>query len=98
MTETATAILIRHANVGLGAGNDPPLNAAGRARAQKLRHVLRDTGIEAIFVTQFQRTQQTARPLAADLGIVGAAGAFAAVAFLLGSPIVARFSCWRQQD
>jgi broad specificity phosphatase PhoE len=31
--------------------------------------VLRDAGISAIFVTQFRRTQETAKPLAADLDI-----------------------------
>lgn len=66
----ATAILIRHADVDTGAGTDPPLNGAGTARAQELRHVLGNSGITAIFVTSFQRSQQTAGPLAGDLGIM----------------------------
>jgi len=45
------------------------LSPAGQARAQALAHVLRDEGIDAIFVTSFQRTQQTAAPLAAAAGI-----------------------------
>ena len=65
-----TTILIRHADVTPGSGSDPPLNAAGVARAQKLRHVLGDARISAIFVSQFQRTQRTGEPLAADLGLV----------------------------
>jgi broad specificity phosphatase PhoE len=62
-----TTILIRHADV-TGTG-DPPLNAAGLARAQELRHVLADSDLAAIFVTSFQRSQMTAAPIAADLGI-----------------------------
>ena len=63
-----TTILIRHADTTPGP-DDPPLNAAGKARAQELRRVLGDTGISAIFVSAFKRTQQTAAPLAADLGL-----------------------------
>ena len=62
-------VLIRHADVTSGAGTDPPLNAAGTARAQELRHVLGDSGITAVFVTSLQRTQATAQPLAGDLGL-----------------------------
>ena len=62
-------VLIRHADVPAGAGSDPVLSANGVARAQELRHVLGNTGVSAIFTTRFRRTQQTAEPLAADLGI-----------------------------
>lgn len=62
-------VLIRHADVTPGGGADPPLNAAGTARAQQLRHVLGDCGVTAIFVSSLQRTQATAQPLAADLGL-----------------------------
>jgi phosphohistidine phosphatase SixA len=62
-------VLIRHADVTPGGGTDPPLNAAGVARAEELRHVLRDAGIQAIYVSGFLRTQQTAASLAGDLGL-----------------------------
>jgi broad specificity phosphatase PhoE len=69
-----TAILIRHADVTPDPGGDPDLgpslNAAGHTRAQELRHVLRDTGVRAIFVTRLRRSQQTAAPLAMDLDVV----------------------------
>jgi broad specificity phosphatase PhoE len=68
-----TVILIRHADVTPGPGDDPdlgpPLNAAGCARARELRHVLADAGVGAIFVTRFLRSRQTAAPLEEKLGI-----------------------------
>ena len=63
-----TAILIRHADVDAD-GTDPELNAAGRARAQELLHVLGDARVVAILVTSLRRSQQTAAPLAAALGV-----------------------------
>ena len=63
-------VLIRHADVTYDGASDPPLNAAGVARAEELRRVLGDAGIQAIFVSEFLRTQQTAAPLAGDLGVV----------------------------
>lgn len=65
---TPLVIAIRHADVD--PGTDPPLNGAGQARAEELRHVLGDAGITAIFVTSWQRTRLTAQPLATDLGLV----------------------------
>jgi broad specificity phosphatase PhoE len=66
-------ILTRHAERADGgamsgkAENDPPLSAAGEARAAKLAAMLGDAGITAIFATEFKRTQDTAKPLAAKL-------------------------------
>lgn len=48
---------------------DPPLSAAGKARAEKLAAMLGVSGISAIYTTEFIRTQQTAAPLAAALKI-----------------------------
>jgi broad specificity phosphatase PhoE len=49
------------------AAPDPPLSEAGRARAEKLASMLSVSGVKAIYVTQFARTQQTAAPLADGL-------------------------------
>lgn len=54
-------VLARHAEKE--AGDDPDLTAAGRARAAALAHALSQWPIEAVFVSQFTRTQATARPL-----------------------------------
>lgn len=86
----ATTIFIRHADVAASAPHDPPgppLNAAGATRAHRLRHILADAGITVILVSPFQRTLQTAAPLAADLGLVPQAmDAPSAVTAILAAP------------
>ncbi len=66
--QTTTVYLVRHAEKA-GQGRDPELSEAGRARAQALAHVLVDAELDALFVTQFIRTRQTAAPLAAITGL-----------------------------
>lgn len=72
-------IFVRHAeradggagaNTGMtGKPADPLLSAAGEARAAKLATMLADSGIKAIYTTEFRRTQDTGKPLAAKLGL-----------------------------
>jgi len=73
-----TVIFVRHAeraDAGAPAGAmsaapaDPLLSAAGQARAERLATMLRDSGIKAIYATEFHRTQDTARPLASRLNL-----------------------------
>lgn len=47
--------------------NDPPLSEAGHARAARLAAMLRSAAIRQIVATEFQRTRQTAEPLAKAL-------------------------------
>jgi len=60
--------LVRHAE-RLDDSKDSALSADGQARAARLADTLRDAGITAIFATEYQRTADTARPLAARLRI-----------------------------
>ena len=65
-----TVILVRHGEKIIDPNNpNPLLTPAGQARAQELVHVLGNAGITAIYATQVQRTQQTAKPLADRLGL-----------------------------
>jgi broad specificity phosphatase PhoE len=64
-------ILVRHAELQGSAMANPknvPLSAEGKARAQRLAAMLKDSGVAAIYVTDFARTQQTAQPLSKELG------------------------------
>lgn len=68
-----TVIVVRHAEEQRQAGADPPLSAAGQARAEELARILGEPAggdrITAILVSDTRRAQQTAAPLAARLGI-----------------------------
>ena len=65
-----TVILVRHAEKKIEPENkDPDLSPAGLARAQELVRMFGNTGITAIYATQFKRTQQTVKPLADKLGL-----------------------------
>ncbi|MFK7961113.1 MAG: phosphoglycerate mutase family protein [Phycisphaerales bacterium] len=62
-----TVFLVRHAEKE--AGRDPGLTAVGQKRAEALAALLRDAGVRAVHSTGYARTQQTAAPLAARLGL-----------------------------
>jgi broad specificity phosphatase PhoE len=61
-----TIVLVRHAEK-LDHTDDPPLSAAGLARAGALADLLRAAGVTEIVATEFRRTQSTAAPLAKRL-------------------------------
>jgi broad specificity phosphatase PhoE len=62
-------VIARHAEKAATGGKDPDLTSAGRARAEALARILKDTGISAIFTTEFKRTQETAEPTAKITGV-----------------------------
>ena len=65
-----TVILIRHAEKNIEPDNpNPALSPAGQERAQTLVHMLGQSGITAVYATQYIRTQSTATPLADHLGL-----------------------------
>jgi broad specificity phosphatase PhoE len=67
--QETTVLLVRHAEKAATPANDPPLTAAGEARARDLWAAIREAGVSAIITTQFARTRQTAEPTATALGI-----------------------------
>ena len=67
---STTILVVRHAEKAVEPAADPPLTAAGAARAEALSELLRDVGIRAVIATQFVRTRSTGEPMAKKLGLV----------------------------
>ena len=64
-----TVILVRHAEKASMSTADPVLSDAGIARARALDATLHDAGVNAVIVTQYQRTRLTAAPLLQRLSL-----------------------------
>lgn len=65
-----TVILVRHAEKKIEPNNqDPDLAPEGVERAQEIARMFGDAGVNAIFATQFKRTQQTVKPLSDRTGV-----------------------------
>ena len=65
-----TVILIRHAEKVIDPNNpDVDLSPAGQERAQELVRMFTDSGVNAIYATQYKRTQETVKPLSDRLGL-----------------------------
>jgi len=65
-----TIILVRHAEKNIEPNNpDPDLSPEGLERAQEIARVFGETGINAIYATQYKRTQQTVKPLSDRTGV-----------------------------
>jgi len=61
-------IVVRHAEK-IDQSDDAALSPDGRRRAKALADLLRTAGVTHIIATEFRRTQDTAAPLAAALGL-----------------------------
>lgn len=59
-----TIFLVRHAEKM--SGQNPELTTEGKERAQRLAAMLKEVELEAIFSTNYKRTQATAAPTAAN--------------------------------
>ena len=59
-----TVFMVRHAEKAARPAKDPPLTAAGHERARTLCRILQKMEISAIYATRYDRTRQTALPLA----------------------------------
>jgi phosphohistidine phosphatase SixA len=66
--KVTTVYLVRHAEKQSNA-TDAELSDVGHKRAKRLAEVLAKAGVKAIYTSQFQRTKQTAAPLAQALGL-----------------------------
>jgi broad specificity phosphatase PhoE len=64
----STVFIVRHAEKADNS-KDAELSEAGRARAEALANMLKDSKISAIYTTEFKRTEQTAAPVAKALGL-----------------------------
>jgi broad specificity phosphatase PhoE len=65
-----TVILVRHAEKIIDPNNpDVDLSEAGYARAQEIAREFGDAGINAIYATQYKRTQETVKPLSDKTGV-----------------------------
>jgi broad specificity phosphatase PhoE len=62
-------VIVRHAEKAASGGNDPDLAPAGRARADALARMLKNSGVTTIFASEFKRTQETAAPTAKSMGV-----------------------------
>jgi phosphohistidine phosphatase SixA len=65
---SGTIFLVRHAEK-ISDARDALLSKTGEQRATCLAQTLRDAHIGAIYATEVKRTQQTAEPLAKELGL-----------------------------
>lgn len=61
--------LVRHMEKQRDGSKDPQLTEKGWNQANKLKDLLLDKGIQAVYATNYQRTQQTAEPIAKALGL-----------------------------
>jgi broad specificity phosphatase PhoE len=65
-----TVILVRHAEKKIEPSNpDPDLTPEGVERAHEIARVFADAGVNAIYATQYKRTQQTVKPLSDRTGV-----------------------------
>jgi len=60
-----TILVVRHAEKLTNAGGDPHLSADGLARAEALARAADVARVDVVYVTQYQRTRETAQPLIA---------------------------------
>src|SRR5687768_7325205 len=70
---TTVVFVVRHAEVETQADADPDLSVDGRERAARLAKMLSQAqpvrGVDAIFASEYKRTQQTATPLSETVAL-----------------------------
>lgn len=70
---TTVVFLVRHAEKATMPADDPGLNDLGKERAEELSRILAmsnvNNGPDHVFVSQYRRSLETARPLIRDTGL-----------------------------
>lgn len=66
-SKTTILLLVRHAEKA--GGGDSPLSEAGKRRAQHLAAILKNFGLQEVYASPYQRTQQTAQAVAQAHGL-----------------------------
>ena len=66
---TTLVYLVRHAEKAAEPADDPPLTPVGSERADLLANLLKDAGLTHIHSSRFERTRQTAQPVADSTGL-----------------------------
>ncbi len=68
---TTTYFFVRHAEKDISDPNNrnPALTEEGKNRAQNWSRILSDTKIDLVFTTDYDRTRQTAMPIAQSQGV-----------------------------
>jgi broad specificity phosphatase PhoE len=65
-----SVLFVRHADIDPPHGEaDPPLNAAGRERAETLARMVDPAGLKSLFCSPKIRTKQTVQPIEARSGL-----------------------------
>ena len=67
--KSVTIFLVRHAERANDGTNDPPISEDGKKRALKLAEVLSNSGVTAIYSTDYKRTITTVEPLAKTMNL-----------------------------
>lgn len=68
VAHSLTVYVVRHAEKSVE-GRDPPLSSIGLVRAQQLAHVLSQVSLDAVYTTQYLRSQQTGKAVANASGV-----------------------------
>lgn len=67
--DSSDFVIVRHAEKVPDGSDDPPLTAAGEARAQAIAQWLADADLVAVYSSDTRRTRQTAEPTAQVHGL-----------------------------
>ena len=69
MAADTIIVVVRHAEKASDDSKDPGLSEQGKIRANKLAEMLKHADLQAVFTTQYKRTQQTGLPAASHAGL-----------------------------